>query len=83
MIIVYDEAGNIILARDGDQAPPLTRPGLRSMIVDGRPSQVANMRVDVFSGRLVPISEDVARQRQAQVEKAWRLMRDLERGAVP
>lgn len=58
MIVVYDEAGNILYSRKGEVIPPRLRPGLRVLKVsDEARVRIQNQKVDVEAQRLVPVDQ--------------------------
>lgn len=76
MIVVYDEAGNILYSRKGEAIPPRLRPGLRVLKVnDGTRVRIQNQKVDVKAQRLVPMDQSAIMQRERSVNVGWSKLR--------
>ena len=76
MIVVYDEAGNILYARPGVRPPASLPPGQRAMVVPGlRTGQVAAMRVDVRTGQLLPVEPSTLEARRRMEAEGWQRIR--------
>ena len=76
MIVVYDEAGNILYARPGSRAPADLPPGQRALVVPAaQVGQVVSMRVDVHGKRLVLVDPGAAERRRRMEIEGWERLR--------
>jgi len=76
MIVVYDEAGNILYSRKGEAIPPRLRSGLRVLKVsEGTRVRIQNQKVDVKAQRLVPMDQSAIMQRERSVNVGWSKLR--------